>query len=251
MRHVDIDRDRLIAFALGKLSKEQSLEVLEEVEGNRDLSAELEEIVALMRATAEEVENPEAQRRGVREPAMGYLLKAAAMVVFLLGVTVIASELTRDRFHDLARIEEVDYSLNWRGESGGELEWARNVFLGGDRKGAVEQLERFVQMHPTGEEMSVAHWMAGAMLLASSERSWLGFFPGYDRQLVLRGMDHLASAAQSSNVRIAEESHWLRSKGYLMLGQLVEAKKEGMEVVKLGGSLAARSAKLMTILESE
>jgi hypothetical protein len=233
-----VDRETLIAFALGKLSREDSLDVLAAVERDPLLSDELEEVLLLARGTAAVAEGGGRKGRSTHEPAIRYLFRAAAVVIILLSSAVVASKLTTGRYHELARLGESDYSLSWRGEMDNDVEWARNAFLAGDRDGAIGQLERIINSHPEGEQIEGVHWMVGAMMLAGSERSVVGLFPRYDERFVDRGMAHLAISARSANPRIAEESHWLRMKGFLMLAQPDSAKREGEAVVRASGRLS-------------
>ncbi len=242
-----IDRDRLIAFARGKLSPEESERVLAAVEADEVLSRELEEVLQLMRAT-EALENEKRDAHGrltIGEPALKYVLRIAAAVVVLLGASVLVSQLTKGPYHDLARVDNVDLGVRWRGEAEEQIEWARREFVGGDKDAAIRELERIVQMQPVGESMSVVHLMAGQMLLATAERSTFGLFPRYDRERVARAMDHLGLAAQSTNNRVVEEAHWLRMKGFLMLDEREDAKMEGEEVKRMGGEHDVQAVKLL------
>ena len=232
-----IDRDRLIAFARGKLSRDESERVLTAVEADEVLSRELEEVLQLIRAT-EGLENEKRDAHGrltIGEPVLKYVLRISAVVVVLLGASVLVSQLTKGRYHDLARVDNVDFGVRWRGEAEEQIEWARREFVGGNKDAAIRELERIVQMQPAGESMSVVHLMVGQMLLATAERSTFGLFPRYDRERVARAMDHLGLAAQSTNNRVVEEAHWLRMKGYLMLDKREDAKMEGDEVKRMGG----------------
>jgi len=248
-----IDRDKLIAFARGKLSREESEHVLAAIEADEALSRELEEILQLIRAT-EELEDEKKNADGrltIGEPILKYILRIAAVLVVLLGASVLASELTKGRYHDLARVDRVDFGVRWRGDAEEQIEWARREFVGGDRDAAIRELERIVQLRPAGESMSVVHLMAGQMLLTTAEESVCGLFPRYDRQRVTRGMDHLAFAAQSTNNRVAEEAHWFRLKGFLMLDKPEEAKKEGEEVMRRHGEYENQTVILLDEIHNQ
>ena len=236
-----IARDKLIAFALGKLSSEESLEVLEAVERDPLLSDELEEVLLLARGTESVAGEGSRNDHRAHEPAVRYLLRAAAVVIILIGSAIVTSRLVTDRYHDVARLGQDDFNLSWRGGMDSDVEWARNAFLAGDKDGAIGQLERVINSHPAGEQADGVQWMVGAMMLAGSEKSLVGLFPRYDKPLVNRAMAHLAISARSTNSRIAEESHWLRMKGFLMLAQPDSARREGETVVRSDNDLKARA----------
>jgi hypothetical protein len=247
MTQDETDRDRLIAFARGKLSREESLRVLEEVEDNEQLSRELEEVLLLMRATEEqERSKEESWRRGViREPVFRYLFRVAAVLVVAFASVFAVSELTKNRYHDLATVDDSDFSVRWRGEVDEGIELARREYNGGDHDAAIGTLERIIQARPAGESMAVIHWMAAAMLLKTAERSVWGLFPRYEESRIARAMAHLDIAMGSNNLRIQEETHWLRMKSYLMLNRPVDAAHEGEEVVRMGGGLSKGAALLL------
>ena len=242
-----IDQDMLIAFACGKLSREESLRVLAKIENDDTLSRDLEEVLLVMRGVQEQEYGREdaCRRRVIREPIMKYVLRLAAVLVVGLLSAISVSELTKGKYHDLARITDLDFSGRWRGDQDDEIEWARREFTGGNRDGAIRELERVIQTRPAGESMAVVHWMVGAMQLETAERSVWGLFPRYDEKRAVQALDHLTLAMRSTNVRVVEEAHLLRMKGFLMLNKPQEAMREGEEVVRIGGEGGAEAMMLL------
>jgi hypothetical protein len=226
-----IDRETLVAFASGRLSGEDSLRVLSSIEKDPRLSAELEEILLLMRATEEK--GTDAHRDGRRkfssEPYISYTLRIAAVVIVGFLSVVAASEVTKDRYCDIANVNTADLSLTWRGDSDPEIESARVQFIRGDREASLKSLEQFVRYHPADESASVVHYLIGAILLESSRRDLLGLFPGYDTARVHQALVHLAEATRSGNPRLVEEAHVLRIKALLMLRRPEEAVRDGKD----------------------
>jgi hypothetical protein len=93
--------------------------------------------------------------------------------------------------------------------------------------------------------MAVVHWMVGAMLLGTAERGVWGLFPHYDEKRAVQALEHLTLAMRSTNVRVVEEAHWLRMKGFLMLNKPQDAIREGEEVVRREGEGGAEVMKLL------
>ncbi len=231
MNHEVIDRDILIAFACGRLSREESLRVLAEIENDNTLSCELEEVLLVMRGVQDrEQRREDTRRRALREPIMNYILRFAAILAFGIFAAVSVSELTKGKYYDLARTVDLDFSGRWRGDQDDQIERARREYAGGDRDGAIRELERVIRTRPGGESIAVVHSMVGAMILGTAERSFLGLFPRFDEKRVLQALEHLTLSMQSTNVRVVEEAHWLRMKGFLMLNKPQDAIREGEEV---------------------
>jgi len=236
MTHELIDRSTLIAFAFGKLSREESLRVLAEIEKDDALSRDLEEVILVMRSAQEGGNGREDARRRstITEPMLKYLVRLAAVLVLGLISAVSVSELTKGKYHDLARLDNVDFSGQWRGDGDDDIEWARREFAVGDRDAAISKLERVVRTRPAGESMNVVHCMVGAMLLATAERSVWGLFPHFEEKRTTQALGHLVLAMQSTNILVVEEAHRLRMKAFLMLNEPQEAIKEGEDVVRGG-----------------
>jgi|WetSurMetagenome_2_1015567.scaffolds.fasta_scaffold156167_2 hypothetical protein len=242
-----ISRSTLIAFAFGRLSREDSLSVLAETERNDVLSRELEDVLLVMRAYQEGADGRQDayQPQSAKEPVLTYLLRVAAVLVAGLMIVASASELTKGKYHDLARVADVEFLGRYRGDGDDEIELARKSYIEGDRHEAIGKLERELRTRPPGESMAVARCMLGAMLLSMAERSKWGLFPRYDEELARQALYHLALARQSTNVRVVEEAHLLRMKGLLMLNRPQDAITEGEEVVREGGEGGVEVRKLL------
>jgi hypothetical protein len=228
-----IDRDTLLAFARGRLSREDSMRILEAIERDQTLSKELEEILLLMRAADDEPsERHDEQKTLFFEPALKYVLRIAAVLV--LGVLSLAalSEVTKAKHHDLARVEDINFNSQWRGMSNEDVDIGRTLFLAGEHDAAIVHLERIARAIPPDESACVVHWMIGAMLLETAEGSTVGLFPSYDSARVRRALDHLGIAFHSSNSRLIEDTQLLRMKAFLMLEFPQEAVHEGESYLK-------------------
>jgi hypothetical protein len=228
-----IDRGTLVAFAHGKLTREESLRVLAEIERDQGLSRELEEILLIMRAIDDQTTAKHDRQQSLfLEPALKYVLRIAAVLVLGMLSLVAISEISKTGYHDLARVDTKDLRLQWRGSSDAAVESGKALFVAGEHDTAIGHLEEIVRTIPPGESACVVHWMIGAMLLETAERSAIGLFPYYDSLRVRRAMDHLTAASQSTNPRLIEDTQLLRMKGLLMLGLPQEATREGEAYLK-------------------
>jgi len=254
MKSSDIDRDTLIAFAKGKLSPDESQQVLAALEADRQLSQQLEEVLLMIRGAeaAREVREGDGESGGtVREPAFRYILGIAAVLVLTFIAVTSVSELGKNRYHDLARLNSTTFAARFRGDDGDQIELARTMFLNGEHDAAIGELERILRIRPAGESMAAVQVMLGEMLLATAERSIVGLFPAYDRNRVTRALELLDAAVQSGDLRLAGEAHWLRMKGFLMLADRDAAIREGTEIAKSGGHRAEAALECLNRIERE
>lgn len=230
--------EQLRDLVLGKLTPEESLRVLDEVERSPENSADLDFYVDFARFVQEEgreVFGDVAQRveggwryrlwglgRRLREPRVTYGVVGgvAALVLMVMGV----SGLVVDPMHDAGRVEAVAYIASVRGPVDEEIEIAQRLFEGGRRDEAIAELERYIRVHPGDDMGGYVRYLAGAMYLAGAERSTMGLFVHYDRDAVARGYAHLSVVdGTTTNARLHEEVVWLEAKALLMLGKRAEA----------------------------
>jgi len=244
-------RDDLVDFALGKLSPEESLRVLDAVEADPGLSAQLEEIAVVVRGIDRDGEElfgdgRTDQRRFpgsvVRDSGWRYVIRAAAVLVIVIGVSVVISALTEGPYADLAALGRIELDMRFRGIDAEDLVQARAAHGEGDVDAALVHLDRFLRMHPEGEDADVARVLAGSIRIGGAESSVFGLFRRFDEGQILLGMrDLLMVEARAENPRLVEEACWIVSKGYLMLGRPENATDHLRSIIK-GGGLRVRGA---------
>ncbi len=224
-------------LALGKLSPEESLKVLEELERNPEASEELDVVADLMNFVALQGEDffereqdavfmgeSSAKRivwkieEFLRPKRLAYPIAASVVLFVLMSVLVVASALTTSRYFPLTKIDRLEFESRVRGPGLQDFAMAYQSFSERRYDETIRLLERFIRAFPQSELVDYAHYSAGATYLVSSKQSFLSLFPSFDHERVTRGLEHLELAIQkSSNPRTIEDSHWLRAKGYLML----------------------------------
>ncbi len=244
-------RDDLVDFALGKLGPEESLRVLDAVEADPGLSAQLEEIAVVVRGIDRDGEElfgggrgdrGRASGRVVRDSGWRYVVRAAALLVAVIGLSLVISALTARPYADLTALGRIELDVRFRGIDVEDLEQARVAHAEGDVGAALVHLNRFLRMHPEGEDADVARVLAGSIRIGAAESSVFGLFRRFDEGQILLGLrDLLLVVARSENLRLVEEASWIASKGYLMLGQPENAADHLRRVVK-GGGLRVRGA---------
>jgi len=249
-------------FVLGELSPEESLRFLERVEHDPELSAKVEDCVMVMRVAGErgadvfsiERSGPWLVREGTSSArATGYAMKEAVSPRNLVMVTIMMlllavpwiSERLSGPYSDVAVVTRVEVDVQVRGSDDGRLAGIDKLLHMGRHDEAIELLEGYVQVTSTPERRGYAAYLLGGAYLLSARRSYLGLFPTYDRDRVASGMGYLMEVVRTGgNGRLVDEAHWLRAKGYLMIGHPDAAVGEVSGILAEGGSKYAAAAAL-------
>jgi len=248
------ERPKLSDLALGHLTPEESLRLLDRIEGDPDASEELDlyiEMVNLAEARGDEIFGARPDRvggdgvfSGVRESAPAwvqslrpaYVLRVAAVLLIPVLMLVGADWMLTSSYAELARVERPEFNVMVRAGEQEDIDLAYRLLDAGQHEEALRLLERFARAFPESEIIDYVHYSAGAVYLLTAQRSFLSLFLSYDRERTVSGMGHLRQAIDhSSNMRLIEESHWLRAKGYLMLQSPEEAREELQLVIGLDG----------------
>ena len=170
------------------------------------------------------------------------MIRAAAVLVTVIGLSVIISALTAGPYADLTALGRVELDVRFRGIDAEDLVQARAAYGEGNVDAALVHLNRFLRMHPEGENADVARVLAGSIRIGGAESNVFGLFRRFDEWQIMLGLrDMLMVIARSENPRLVEEACWIASKGYLMLGQPEHAVDHLRRVVK-GGGLRVRGA---------
>jgi hypothetical protein len=173
-----------------------------------------------------------------------YALGAATLLLIVL--IPLASKLSQSPFVELARVDQPEYEAVLRSAGGSDIDLAVRMLRSGHAKESLLLLERFCRAYPESDMREYAHYLAGAVYLSQARESFLGMFVSYDAARAQAGLAHLEEALRlSQNPRLAEESHWLRAKGFLMLARPAECLAELRTVRDLKGHRSGDAAGLM------
>ena len=252
-------------LALGILSPEESLKILEEVEKNPQASMELELATDLLNFVA--LEGKElferkqatvyARRSAVKSIVwkindllgarrFAYPLAALVVLMILIGGLALTSFLTTSEYYPLTVIQRLDFESRVCGPGLQDFDMAYEAFSRGQYDETVRLLERFIRAFPESELVDYAHYSVGATYLVSSRKSFMTLFPSFEDGSVIRGLENLELAIQkSSNPRTIEDSHWIRAKGYLMLDNPERALAELLIVQSLNGLRKEQASRLI------
>ena len=248
----------LVEFAQGRLTSEESMEVLELVESSSDKSGELETVIDILDAVENAVlflddpcESRSASRFSVRgqHSLFASAMRAAALVVALIGASLIAQELSKPEMLALTHVDPQDFDLRTRGEGEQIIEVTFALLSEGEYNGAMNLVDWSLSALPKGDDRAHAHLLKGGLLLMRSEIYTLGLFSHYDTSLVRLALEELVKARQDSDQRmVLETSLWLAIKSNLILGNRTQALEQARQLQSVGGIRHAEAIQLQKVL---
>ena len=258
----NVEISAMIDLAGGRLSAEESLRLLEQIERDREASKWFEFIVRITSFVAdhgrEAFDTLESglERGALPKAVTGTTTRIrmrpwpilAGAMALLLAAVMIAGRVTSSKYSDLVRITTVDFETHVRGSAADDIDVARQEMSSGQYDDAIVVLERTLRAFPAGLQRDYAHFLAGVAYLASSRSDFFSLFVSYDTTRVLDGIRHLDDAVRlTSNRRILSHSHLYKAKGLLMLGHAQKA----IEELTKAGSEDGTIAKEVRVLQSE
>ena len=183
------ERPNVSDLALGHLSPEESLRLLDRIESDGEASAELElhiGLVNLAQSRGEEIFRIRPNRAGaegfspgVREstpvwvpsirPAI--LLRAAALLLVPVLLLVGADRLITDPYAHLARVEKPEFSVLVRAGEREDVNLAYRLLDAGQYDEALRLFERFARAFPGSDIVDYVHYSAGSVYLMTAQNS--------------------------------------------------------------------------------
>lgn len=248
----------LVDFALGRLSSEESLKVLDLLERNDDKNKELEDIIRIL-SLGSNIRDPESGRNefvqsgprhtNVSGSLLSVISRIAAVVLVVVGGALVAGERSKPRNLELIEANAADIDVTTRSRNDEAVAIAYTLLLEGDSKRASELLNWCVEVLPDGEDLAYAHLVRGGLFLINSKQEHLGLFSHFDTNLVNLGLAELEKASRDSAPRRVKEcADWLAAKGNLMIGEKLRAIQYLSEVEEAGGIRQADARNLRLIL---
>ena len=252
-------------LALGNLSPEDSLRVLEMVERDPELSRELELATALVNVSAQEgkdlfgeqvslqIHRPKwtsvlhRMLSGLRPTGALRFLGYGLAVLFLIvaGLSQL-SRITTSPYASLAAPGESVGMERLRATGEQELILVHRLSVSGNHEEVIELLERYLRHHPGKELTGYVRLALGENYLRSARKTTLMLFPRYDTSKVERAIHRLAQVITSGgNDRLVEEAYWLRAKASLMLEHPDSAISDLNNILLLKGRRSSQAAELL------
>ena len=249
------DRPLLVEFALGKLSPEESRRILDAVDKDPDLSADLEHIL-LMLNEGEREGLLQRQKYGhggesgtrLREWSRfaRHAIRTAAVLCMILGAGLIIREVSKPPFCEIATVGDPDLEFRSRGGSEDILAAARGLLLDGTPDDALHLTGWYLAVYPEGSARAEAHLLRATAFLLEAKKTRVGIVVTFDSGLVEQAWRELQLAKTDGwSPGIAEHILWFESKALLMKGHAHEARLRLQQVVALGGVRSRSAAALL------
>ena len=258
--------DRIVDFAAGRLSREESLALLEQIERDPQASQDLDLIASMM-----EVVDKDGKELfgGARETVPSVFSRVRSAITSILpklrshpvlsGAAAFAAAFgalmllipASSPYGTVASLHDFDFGATVRGVEVEEFNVGFDLYREGKYEETIRLFERYIRAFPNSRMVAYAHYAAGAAYLRWSEFRFFSFFIGFDKSRVRHGLEHLREVAQSSsNGRLLEDAHWLLAKGELMLSNLQAANDELRIVVRMNGSRRDEAADMIETLQT-
>ncbi len=259
---------QLSDFVLGKLSPEESLRVLDELERDPEASETVDYYASLLayargegRSVFEDRVNGRQGgsfaevRRAVRRVSHRRWVFAAAAILALsifVGLLIRGKSILWGDDARYAALSEVEFGVGIRAETDDNLLVAMNLFHEGEYDRSIRILERSIKREPAHPHLDFVNYSLGLVHLVAAEGSGSGPIRVFDREHVRQGLEGLRRAAMlTASSRLAEESYWLMAKGHLMVGETEEGIRFLQKVIELGGQRGGEATRLKVLIESE
>ncbi len=231
----------LVDFAAGRLSPEEALHVLDELERDKEASAIVDTTIDLLEASNEDGKwlfGPQIAERSSRLwPVLAvqrWKQKAKTMrwrfagAVASLALCLAAFIVFRNPPSQLmareASVTEGDLHFLVRGGTITEIEWASHLLNTGHPSEAIDLLEWYIRAFHNSSSLSVAHFLAGIAWMMNSQHEVGGIYLSIDEESVRRAIVHfeLVEADSTAN-SLVSDARWYKARAYLMIGDIASA----------------------------
>lgn len=257
----------LVQFASGRLTPEQSLKVLDRVEGDSRASIMLEKTIELLDIASEPEKNEGSSMRrgsrhgfrGVREYAVTLARWAgrprARVLLTGAGVVVIIAAVLLSPLPMLGRVasaaiptdEEVNVVV--RGAEKGEVDLGAHLMAAHRFEDAARVLDWYISAFPKSDDLARANFLSGLTHLRLARKSFLGFFAGINREEVRRADAHFLNTVMlSGQSDLSVEATWYLARAQVLLGEEGNPGQYLELVMKNNGAHRDEAARLQEML---
>lgn len=254
-----IDRSMLVELAYGRLSADESRELLDRVAADEAASKELDLIILMMNEGARQerttrYETGKEQGRSLRESPGPVLLvlRVAALVVLMLGAGRAVDSAMAPPYAEFARVGHEDLHLRTRDGASDELAAMRAYLYVNDWEEAARRAEWYLSVHADEPARPSAYVIRSAAMLMGARKDIMGFGVHYDLSLVDSAMLSLADARREGPTAAeAEQIAWFEAKALLMRGEPAEARFRLRWIVDAGGVCVQDARRILSALDAQ
>jgi hypothetical protein len=252
------DRSLLVELAQGRLSAQESREVLDHVAADEELSKELDLVILMLHEGSQDergtrYEQGREEGRALRESGSAglILLRVAAAVLVMLGAGRLVDSALTSPYTELASVEARDLHLLTRDGSSDELAAMHAFLYKGEWQEAVRRADWYLSVYPDDPGRSAASVVKSAAMLMGARKGMLGFGVHYDQALVDSAMNVLGTTRMGGPTAAeVEQIDWFEAKALLMRGDPGQAGVRLRSIVAGGGICVQDARRILSELEA-
>jgi hypothetical protein len=254
-----VDRSQLVELAYGRLSADDSRELLERVAADEELSKELDLVILMMGEAGREERNTryqpgKEQGRSLRESAGPALvvLRVAAMVLLMFGTGRLIDAALAPPYVALAQLEAEDLHLRIRDGAEDELTAMRGFLYNGDWEEAARRAGWYLSVHPDAPGRPTVFVIRSAAQLMGARKDVMGFGVHFDRTLLDSAIVSLTNARSAGPTTAEMELiAWFEAKAFLMKGDTGSARVRLRSIVDAGGFCVQDARRILAALDAQ
>jgi tetratricopeptide (TPR) repeat protein len=194
---------------------------------------------------------PEVIRNRYRAPRYAF---ASIIIIGLvyLSLYIISSFSTPAYYNDAALNDESEFSVN-RGRATEDFQNSLKALEKHNYDSAIKYLQKDIQQNPDDETIFYSYYIMGLSYLETAGHDFLGLFPVYNKERVVKGAEYLKESVQKNNsgkfTNIKLNSYFYLAKSSLMLSDKQAAREYLLIVINERGGKMDEARQLLGELE--
>ena len=182
-----------------------------------------------------------------------YAFLSIIILGMLYGIMFTISKATAPKYFNLASINVKPDFYTTRGRATNDFLKSLNALDEENIKDAIDYLKADIKNNPGDRTIFYSHYILGLTYLDNAESNFIGLFPHYDSSYVDQAIKNFQEAIQKNNSgnygNITLDAYFYLAKANLMSGNLKDAKKELVVVIKEKGSKMDEAETILNELE--
>ena len=174
-------------------------------------------------------------------------ISIVSLFVIYIGLFAVSSFITTD-YKNTKFIEERE-SYSTRGRTTELFQRGLDAVENNNYSSAVEYLEKDIKSNPNSESIFYTHFILGFTYVSKAESDFLGLFKSFDRDDVLKGIEHFEKSIELNNSgtfsNLNLDANYFIGKAYLLIDEKAKAKDHLQDVVNSKGSYYKKAEELI------
>ncbi len=174
-------------------------------------------------------------------------ISIVSLFVIYAGLFAV-SNFTTPGYKNTKFIEERE-SYSTRGRTTELFQRGLDAVENNNYSSAVEYLEKDIKSNPNSESIFYTHFILGFTYVSKAESDFLGLFKSFDRDDVLKGIEHFEKSIELNNSgtfsNLNLDANYFIGKAYLLIDEKAKAKDHLQDVVNSKGSYYKKAEELI------